>query len=145
MTNKEKYFILKQAFLPAALIGGSIGAATKDEGEGTGKQFARGAGVGVMTDAGLGLGGLAGAGVGAGAGYGIGKLIDKLQGHEPTMDEYGVTSSSGILKLLTAIGGIGGGVLGAGAGSYGGYRLGRKMMMPYSKKKEKKEEKDKRD
>lgn len=141
MNNKEKYFILKQAIIAPAIVGGTIGAATKDEGEGTGEQFARGAGVGVMTDAGLGLGALAGGGIGAGGGYGLGKLIEAIQSNED-YNFHGHEDTNKTTELLTMLGMLGGGALGAGGGAYGGYRLGRNMLMPPSKEKKEKEEKN---
>jgi hypothetical protein len=142
MKNTEKLYLVKQAVIIPALVGGSVGAMTADKDESRGEQFARGAGVGVMTDAGSGLGGLLGAGVGGGAGYGIGKLIEKLQGYKPSVDEYGIESSNPMSDALLIAGLLGGGALGLAGGGYGGYRLGRKMLMPY--KKDKKNE-DKRD
>lgn len=140
MNNKEKYLLVKKAIIVPAVIGGTIGAATKDDDESGVDQFARGAGVGVTTDAGMGLGALLGGGVGAGGGYGLGKLIEAIQGYEPEVDEYGWESPNKTTELLTMLGMLGGGALGAGGGGYGGYRLGRKMLMPYKTDKDKKEE-----
>lgn len=144
MNNTERLYLVKQAIILPAAIGGTIGAATKDEDESGVDQFARGAGVGVTTDLGGALGGMVGIGGGAAAGYGIGKLIEKIQGYKPDVDEYGYESPNKLTDALMLAGLLGGGVLGVGGGSYGGYRLGRKMLFPYKEEEDKKKE-DKRD